>query len=218
MRKVLLIIAVSLLFVGCVSQPVDPYNPGQGISYEQLKRSLPDEPINVGFDVDDTVLFSSPGFYYAMHNRDGERGGNKYGEDPWSSELFWYEMNAVLDGFSLPKEIARKLIALHRSRGDNIWFITARLESENETLTDLLNRTFDIPGNPPVIFSGETPKTHFINQQRIQLYYGDSDTDITEAQDAGIRVVRILRANISIDNRPVKVGGFGEEVLLGSDR
>ena len=81
-----------------------------------------------------------------------------------------------------------------------------------------IEQTFDLTGNPPVIFAGYTPKTHFIEQHRIQLYYGDSDTDVTEAQEAGIRVVRILRATISTDNRSVKVGGYGEEVLVGSDR
>ena len=82
----------------------------------------------------------------------------------------------------------------------------------------LLNVTFDLAGNPPVIFAGYTPKTHFIEQHGIQLYYGDSDTDVTEAQEAGIRVVRILRAAITTDNRTVNVGGYGEEVLVGSDR
>jgi acid phosphatase (class B) len=218
-KKISIIALVSFLIVGCAAPVLeDPYAPGRGISLETLTDSLPTLPITVGFDVDDTLLFSSPGFYYGTSNREGEGGTNKYGKDPFENDLFWREMNSGLDKFSLPKETARKLIALHKSRGDEIWFITARPKTEGETLSGLLNATFDLAGNPPVIFAGYTPKTHFIKQHRIQLYYGDSDTDVTEAQEAGIRVVRILRADISTDNRAVNVGGYGEEVLVGSDR
>lgn len=218
MKRIIYVVLVSLTLFGCIGPAANPYAPGQTITLQTLPDTLPNSPISVGFDVDDTLLFSSPGFYFGESNSEGEGGSNKYGPDVWESDQFWAEMNSGLDKFSLPKETARKLIALHKSRGDHIWFITARPGTEGETLSKLLNSTFDLPDNPPVIFAGHTPKTHFINQHNIKLYYGDSDTDIKEAQAAGIRAIRILRAAISIDGRPVNVGGFGEEVMAGSDR
>src|SRR6516162_10088050 len=44
----------------------------RSITLEELARSLPRDPINVVFDVDDTVLFTSPGFQW---------GSRTYGPD-----------------------------------------------------------------------------------------------------------------------------------------
>ena len=55
---------------------------------EEIAASLPEKPVSVGFDVDDTVLFSSPGFYYAFSNTDGPNGTNA-----WS----WRSTDAIRD-------------------------------------------------------------------------------------------------------------------------
>jgi len=86
------------------------------VSVVQLERSLVDRPpMAVGFDIDDTVLFSSPGFW---------RGKKMYSPDSEAylrNPEFWEKMNNGWDEFSIPKEVARALIALHVKRGDSIY-------------------------------------------------------------------------------------------------
>ena len=74
----------ALLFVvlfACVSctlsaAEIKKFNAYYTISVEDIEKSLPAEPIAIGLDVDDTALFSSPGFYYAFNNTDGPNGEN----------------------------------------------------------------------------------------------------------------------------------------------
>src|SRR5215472_15102767 len=65
------ITAALLLASALASLAADP-TAIRSITLEELARSLPKEPINVVFDVDDTVLFSSPGFQW---------GSRTYGPD-----------------------------------------------------------------------------------------------------------------------------------------
>lgn len=212
---------ISILFVffitGCTSQSTYTSHPYATISLEEIEKSLPEQAIAVGFDVDDTVLFSSPAFYYVMNNSDGPEGSNKYGRKPFEHDEIWTDINGIYDQFSLPKAIAHKLIDMHQMRGDRIYFITARAESNNEKLSTLLKKTFDIQHMHPVLFMGHNSKAAPIRRLDIRLYYGDSDSDIIEAQDAGIRAIRILRAANSTDPRPLKLGEYGEKILLESD-
>ncbi len=41
------------------------------------------------------------------------------------------KMNNGWDEFSMPKEVARQLIAMHVKRGDSIWFVTGRSQTKN---------------------------------------------------------------------------------------
>ena len=51
----------------------------------------------------------------------------------------------------------------------------------------------------------------------VAMFYGDSDNDITAAQDAGARGIRVLRASNST-YRPLPMAGkFGEEVIVNSE-
>lgn len=184
---------------------------------EEIKASLPDKPVAVGFDVDDTVLFSSPGFYYAFSNTDGPNGTNKYGPKPLSSDLFWKDMSCDFDRFSMPKESAKHVIEMHRMRGDKVYFITARPAAKGEILTRLLHREFKLEGQPDVIFTGLTNKSVFIKKHDISLFYGDSDSDITDAYEAGIRAIRFLRSPISTNKTRYNPGKHGEVVLQDSE-
>jgi acid phosphatase (class B) len=183
---------------------------------EEIEKSMPAEPIAVGFDVDDTILFSSPGFHYAFNNTDGPDGSNLYGKKPLSSDKFWQDMSSQFDKFSMPKESARKLLKMHQKRGDKIFFITARPEIKGEILTGILNRTFRLKNEHPVIFSGKTSKAEYIKANNIKVFYGDSDSDITEAQDAGIRGIRVERSPISTNKGKYHPGKNGEWVLENS--
>lgn len=207
-----------VMLLAMVIPPVFAAEPAfSTVSVEEIASSLPEKPVSVGFDVDDTVLFSSPGFQYAFNNTDGPNGTNKYGDRPLSSDLFWQDMSGYFDKFSIPKESARQIIEMHKKRGDKVYFITARPEVKNEILTDILNRLFKLENQSKTIFSGRTSKSVFIKKHAISLFYGDSDSDISEAHDAGIRAVRFMRSPLSNNRTKYNPGMHGESVLENSE-
>ncbi|UWX56799.1 hypothetical protein NY406_05950 [Chlorobaculum sp. MV4-Y] len=65
------------------------------VTADKIRETLPPAPIVAGFDIDDTVLFSSSSFYYGVNNHDGPNGRNKYltGGSLWHSSVFWNDMN-----------------------------------------------------------------------------------------------------------------------------
>lgn len=198
-----------LLLLGCASQPEQ--TEVRWISLEQLSGSLQaGAPMAVGFDIDDTVLFSSPCFHFGQQKY--SPGSNEYLKNP----AFWAEANGGCDRYSIPKDVARELIALHQRRGDTLYFITGRPHTEGEQVTTILQQTFGIQRMQPVVFTSGPEKTRFIHDRGLQLYYGDSDADITSARAAGARPVRIMRASNST-YQPLPVNGaLGEEVLIDS--
>ncbi|GAB4282805.1 MAG: acid phosphatase AphA [Candidatus Rifleibacteriota bacterium] len=215
MRKFAVLMAVLLLFTCSAYARGDFYY--NTISLEEIGNSLPSRPIAVGFDVDDTVLFSSPGFYYGFENTDGPGGTNKYGPRPLSNDKFWEDMNNQFDKFSIPKPTAVKVIEMHKRRGDKIYFITARPATKSEILTPLLKKAFKLPENSPkVIFAGKTSKGVFIKKHKIALFYGDADTDISEANEVGIRAIRFMRSPTSTNKSKYHPGMYGEAVLENS--
>lgn len=167
-------------------------------------------PMAVGFDIDDTVLFSSPCFYF---------GKQKYSPDTndyLRNDDFWQELNAGCDRYSMPKDVARQLISLHQARGDSLYFITARPETRDEQVTELVQKAFAITDMHPVIFTGSSDKTAAIRKTHLAIYYGDSDSDVRSALNAGARPIRVMRAPNST-NRPMPANGaLGEEVLVES--
>jgi acid phosphatase (class B) len=126
-------------------------------------------------------------------------------------------MNREFDKFSLPKQSARQLIEMHKGRGDRIVFVTARPQTPDEGLSAVLARTFGLT-NPEVVFVGKAGKTDALRRLGVVLYYGDSDSDIIEAREAGCRTVRVLRPAMSTYTGAANPGTFGEDVLESSDR
>jgi acid phosphatase (class B) len=192
--------------------------PVHWVSVAQIENSLTGRPpMAVGFDIDDTVLFSSPGFW---------RGKETYSpdsEDYLHNPAFWEKMNNGWDEFSIPKEVARALIAMHVKRGDRIYFITGRSQTQTETVSKTLQNDFSIPAANmnPVIFAGDkagqNTKTQWLQDKQIKLFYGDSDNDITAAQETGARAIRVLRASNSTYKPLPQAGMFGEEVIANSE-
>jgi acid phosphatase (class B) len=208
---------IAIVFIlACLScSPAIQEGQIQWVTFEDISISLQNQPaMNVGFDIDDTVLFSSPAYYY------GQQKYSPGSKDYLSNPEFHMELNNGLDSFSIPKEIARKLIAFHKDRGDNIFFITGRNPTETETLTGLLAKTFDLENPNPVIFCGanpgDNPKIALLQENNIQLFYGDSDGDILAAQAIRIRAIRIIRADNSTHKPLPEIGKLGEEVLVDS--
>lgn len=206
------------LHPGITSAELASQVPIHWVSVAQIENSLLGHaPMAVGFDIDDTLLFSSPGFY---------RGENLYSsgsQDYLKNPAFWEKMNNGWDDFSIPKEVGKSLIAMHLRRGDTVYFVTGRNHTKTETVTKTLQHAFLIPEAVlnPVIFAGDKPgentKTQWLKDKRIKIFYGDSDSDITAAQDAGARGIRVLRASNSSYRPLPKAGVFGEEVIVNSE-
>jgi acid phosphatase (class B) len=196
------------------------------IRLSDLARSLPERPVTVVFDVDDTVLFTSPGFQWGTrtYGADIVSAGVPVREQDLPTEdarrkyrEFWTKMNSELDQFSVKKWIAGELMALHKSRGDRICFVTKRIHTEGERLTDLLKSTFALSERPTVIFTSRQSKTEAFRKLGAVISYGDSDGDIRESIEAGARPIRIMRARTSVNHDPTNNGAFGEEVLADSE-
>ncbi|MWP90480.1 acid phosphatase AphA [Glaesserella parasuis] len=190
------------------------------VSIEQIKESLKGKaPMNVSFDIDDTVLASSGCFYY---------GKQKYSPNDYSylkNQEFWDEINAGCDKYSIPKQVAQDLINMHQECGDQIFFITGRTAGKDDQVTPLLEKTFGVKNMQPVNFIGghgqDKLKTKYnkaagILKHNIQLHYGDSDDDILAAKEAGIRGIRVLRTTSSTYTPFPQAGGYGEEVIINS--
>ena len=85
------------------------------VSVAQIENSLLGHPpMAVGFDIDDTVLFSSPGFWR------GQKNYSPNSQDYLKNPEFWEKMNNGWDEFSIPKEVARALIAMQTADAFNI--------------------------------------------------------------------------------------------------
>lgn len=187
------------------------------ISVQDLEKELKGKPaMAVGFDIDDTVLFSSPIFYRAEQELAFAKKPGK------NDQKYWDKINCGWDAFSIPKEIARKLIKMHNTRGDSIFFITGRKASKCDFVEKYLSKKFSIPNMNKVIFTGASgvnfPKAKEIMKNRIKIYYGDSDIDIISARIAGAEGIRIMRAANSTYRPIPKNGKYNERILIDSDR
>ena len=206
------------LFTGTTAAILAEQTPIHWVSVAQIENSLMGRaPMAVGFDIDDTVLFSSPGFWRGKKTFSPE--SEEYLENP----EFWEKMNNGWDEFSIPKEVGRALIAMHIKRGDSIYFVTGRSQTKTESVTKTLQNDFLIPADNmnPVIFAGDkagqNTKTQWLEQKNIKVFYGDSDNDISAARDVGARGIRVLRASNSTYRPLPMAGAFGEEVIVNSE-
>jgi acid phosphatase class B len=203
----------------------------------------------VGFDIDDTLLASAPPFARAFAT-----GGLPVP----SNALFWGIVNSCDPGCpaasitledgstkflpstepSAPKSKAIDLIKYHQSLGHQVYAITARPEINGDVLRDYLEKVvglprenvffepdLDLPGNP-------RGKTDRIESLDLDVFYGDSDSDVTDALSAfvdkvtGVRTktvvpIRFLRAPQSPlrkEGRLMKYhpGYYGEAIIRES--
>ncbi|MCY9854085.1 acid phosphatase AphA [Vibrio mediterranei] len=185
------------------------------VSVSDIQKQLPDHPITVGLDIDDTMLFSSPVFY---------RGQQKYspGSNAYlKNQDFWNEASTGWDDFSLPKHSALALVNMHLAHGDTIYFITGRnAPAGKETLTSTIRHLFPKDRRDqikPVVFAGGLEKEKQLKQAGVEQYYGDSDSDITSSMHVGIKAIRFLRNEQSTYVPMPQAGKYGEPVLIGSN-
>ncbi len=190
------------------------------VTLEALEKSLPAAPIVAGFDIDDTVLFSTPAYYYGANNGEGPNGTNRYGADYLANPQFRKDLNQYLDKFSMKKKAGEELIAMHKRRGDTIVFITKRncYDDDAEVIQKRMNRLFTLSSQ--VFCTNERSKTPYLEKTGARIYYGDADTDIEysmQVKDGKVRPIRVERSRMSTNKGGYHPGKYGEEVLADSE-
>ena len=155
--------------------------------------------LKVGFDIDDTVLFSRDNFLKAPHLSD----------DPDHVDYGWVNTHDSL--YSLTIEPIHQLIGFLHAQGHEIYFITARPEQNGEAVARHLTRElgFSVVKDQNLFFSPKkrdpvsgkkyTTKHEVISKLGLHIFYGDADNDMVAASVAGIRGVRVVRDQRSID-------------------
>lgn len=170
----------------------------------------PAEKINAGFDIDDTLLFSSPNF---------DRAKEKF---KFGSDEFWAEVNGNDEKYSIVKKSVLKIVEELLEKNYNVYAITARPEINDQPLKEYISKTFNIPLEN-VYFEPKT-KIDRIKILNIKYFYGDADSDISDAIDAGAVGIRIQRSSKSSYKDPktgflVKYnpGKFKEKIIENSE-
>lgn len=154
--------------------------------------------LKVGFDYDDTLIFSTPAF----------RAGVASGQEPYSEE-YWRVVN---QSFNLEK---KKLVPLataliYKALGFDVVIITARQGYGGEGLQrhwKWLTKEFYFERN----------KSSVLEKGRFVAFFGDSDSDITEALGAGVRPIRVKRSKESDYKEKYHPGQYKELILPFSD-
>jgi len=201
-----------------LSKPV-----AEAVSLEQLALMLPRHAVVVGFDVDDTLVFSAPAFNALQGEYDPavirpkdyaaltEAQKQQYHE-------FWNRLNVEYDNRSVPKKIGQRLLDLHVARGDTIIVISRRQSPVpfSDPCTPRYEAMFHVHFSQPVIQTQLQDKTPYICREHIAYYYGDSDSDITAAVTAGAVPIRLLRSAESYAKDAVHPGEMGEIVVKDS--
>ena len=150
--------------------------------------------LNVGFDVDDTILFSRDVF---LGLPDDKRDPVDYG---------W--INSHDKDFSLFITPTIELVEYFHTNGHNVFFITARPGTKGNILAEFLadELGFSVRVNKNLFFSPKetikgkryTTKHRLMKRLKLDLFYGDADTDMIAALKAGVHPVRVVRNETSI--------------------
>ena len=155
--------------------------------------------LKVGFDIDDTILFSRDNFLKAPQMSD----------DPDHLDYGWVNQHDSL--YSVTIQPVAELISFLRAHGHKVYFITARPGINGDAVARHLTRElgFDITLNENLFFSPKkkdavsghkfTTKHIRIAELGLHLFYGDADNDMVAASIAGVRGVRVVRDPRSVE-------------------
>ena len=150
--------------------------------------------LNVGFDIDDTVLFSRDVFLNLPEDK--------------RNPTDWGWINSHDKDYSLLMAPTIDLIHFFHKNGHNIFFITARSKPKGKNLANFLTDKlmFPVEVNKNLFFSPKetikgtryTTKQRTMKRLRLDIFYGDADTDMIAALKAGVHPVRVVRHKASI--------------------
>ena len=151
--------------------------------------------LNIGFDIDDTVLYSEDAFQSYIK------------KNGYPIDYGWINQNDK--NYSSPIAPTIDLIHFFRSRGHKIFFITARAGINGQDLATHLTSElgYKVEKDVDLFFMPKekigdkrfTTKHQKMKELDIDLFYGDSDNDIIAALKAGVHPVRVVRNIASID-------------------
>ena len=151
--------------------------------------------LNVGFDIDDTILFSRDVFQNIPENK--------------KNPIDYSWVNEQDEKLSIFIEPTVELINYFSKNGHNLFFITARSGENGETLARFLSKNLDlkIEKNKNLFFCPSkkidgikhTTKHLKMTSLKLDLYYGDADSDIIAALKADVHPIRVIRHKKSIE-------------------
>jgi acid phosphatase (class B) len=160
-----------------------------------------DEIKKVGFDIDDTLISADKNFFQIMQKA------------KFRTPKFWAGVNGNDQGNSTIKQSVFKILKQHRDLGHEIYAITARQPHNPKPLRAFIEKTFGIPAQSVFL---EPKKTGKIKELELDIFYGDADSDMTAAQEAGIKAVRVLRSPRANYRGKYHPGHYGEPILKNS--
>ncbi len=151
--------------------------------------------LKVGFDIDDTVLFSRDIF---TNLPPGKQNPIDFG---------W--VNSKDREYSLLIKPAADLIKFYRAHGHQVYFITARPGENGDQVASFLTEQlgFKITKGKNLFFEPKenvgdyrfSTKHRRMKKLDLDIFYGDSDSDIIAAIKAGVHPVRVVRHHSSVD-------------------
>ncbi|MDY0199206.1 MAG: HAD family acid phosphatase [Tenuifilaceae bacterium] len=153
----------------------------------------------VGFDYDDCLCFTTPSFKVE---------GQQFGTD-----AFWAAVNGN-PAVASPKASVVEILKAHVSEGDEVYVITARPDTGAAATIAYITATFGVAADH-IIFAPKG-KDGVIKKKGITTFYGDSDSDISDARKGGAEGVRVERAPESSYKSKYSPGAQGERVLKGT--
>jgi len=153
----------------------------------------------IGFDLDDTLSCSSPSFDTAR------AAGLKHG-----TPEYWQRVNNTFE-MDPDKKAVIAAAMLFKVTGFYVDIIIARNGTGGEALMEEWDWLSDR-------FYFEREKSRILAADKYLLYFGDSDSDIEHAQEAGITGIRVLRGDCSSrKSYKYNPGSFGEPVMPFSE-
>ena len=150
--------------------------------------------LKIGFDIDDTTIYSERAFVVAPKTETGR------------TDYAW--INTHDKDYSLLIDPVVTLIKYFRAHGHEVFFITARPGVNGDSVAVFLskNLNFEVQVDSNLFFSPNeyvdgfkyVTKPRILKSLGIDIYYGDSDSDIIAAIKADVHPVRIVRSDASI--------------------
>lgn len=154
----------------------------------------------VGFDYDSTLAFSMPTFAAERKESPSER-------------MNWELINGRLLEVEKQKRVAW-LVPFFKCFGLTPIVITSRPEIKGDLFRAHVFQTYGV--KPEDVYMTKE-KSAVLKKCHTVLFFGDSDGDITEAQKAGVRAIRVKRSADDPYKENYNPGHYGEWVLPFSD-
>ena len=157
--------------------------------------------LKAGFDYDDTLSFTAPAYKKAMETR-----------AVVNSPAYWRALNQAYD-LEGTKIIPYMTACFFKIAGFKVSVITSRSSIGAQALVKawkpLITEFHFVQDN--------SKKSQVLDGNRYLFYFGDSDSDITQAREAGVIPVRIKRSRKSSNNEDYSPGSLGEWTILLSE-